>query len=232
MVIGNPLTLGGGGGGEAFAAIEVSYPEGAICTCSTGTVTLKAKDTSGKWLFLLPSGGVWTVEITKDGFTPRSITVTPEENTVIKLVIGFELVIFRNGDNPEVTGGWTKVGTTGEITGGTLTITDERLAFLADSTSSRRGACTVLPIPLHTYSTLYARVSLGASPATFDNYRIGIVNKKACTDTDFVAFANLSRSVATVTIPLSGLDPNGEYYICITSRATGGPSYLYECWAD
>lgn len=49
--------------GNAFAVISVTYPEGSVCTCANGNKVLKAKDTSGQALFLVPCAGVWVISI-------------------------------------------------------------------------------------------------------------------------------------------------------------------------
>ena len=50
------------GGGTPYAAIGVTYPSGSVCTCTNGTLTLTAKDTTGKAIFVIPSAGTWTVK--------------------------------------------------------------------------------------------------------------------------------------------------------------------------
>lgn len=55
------------GGGSLFAAIiQVTYNAGAICTCSNGSKTLTAPDTSGSATFKVKSKGTWVVAVTKD----------------------------------------------------------------------------------------------------------------------------------------------------------------------
>ena len=50
------------GGGSSFAAIiQVTYNAGATCTCSNGSKTLTAPDTSGSATFIVKSKGTWTI---------------------------------------------------------------------------------------------------------------------------------------------------------------------------
>lgn len=52
------------GGGSSFAAIiQVTYTAGATCTCSNGSKTLTAPDTSGSATFIVKSKGTWTITI-------------------------------------------------------------------------------------------------------------------------------------------------------------------------
>ena len=73
---------GQGGVSEAYAVIAVTYPEGSTCSCSNGEKTFVAKDTSGRWLFLLPSGGEWTVSSTDGTDTAeKTVEITSDGQT-------------------------------------------------------------------------------------------------------------------------------------------------------
>ena len=68
------IPLGGGGGSKIVASIVVAYPAGSTLTCTLGSKVLTAKDTSGRWVFGLPSTGNWVVKAAKDGKS-KSATV-------------------------------------------------------------------------------------------------------------------------------------------------------------
>ena len=95
------------GGSSAFAVIDVTYIAGAICTCSNGTRTMKAKDDSGHWLFVIPKAGVWTVTAT-DGSKTKSATVEiTAEGQVETVTLAYELVLIDNGTvDTALTGDW------------------------------------------------------------------------------------------------------------------------------
>ena len=79
-------------GARLRAVIAVTYPAGSICTCSNGTKTLKARDTSGKALFNVPVGE-WTVSCT-DGSRTTSKTVSiTTEGQVESVTLSYELVL-------------------------------------------------------------------------------------------------------------------------------------------
>lgn len=65
----------GGGGCGAYAFIIAAYPEGSTCTAFNGSKTLRAKDTSGSYVFKIPYAGTWTVSCT-DGSQTASATVS------------------------------------------------------------------------------------------------------------------------------------------------------------
>ena len=45
---------------KIYAVIGVTYPSGSTCTCTNGSKTLTAKNTSGKAIFVIPSAGTCT----------------------------------------------------------------------------------------------------------------------------------------------------------------------------
>lgn len=137
--------LGGGGGiKDAFAVISVTYPVGSTCTCSNGTKTLTAKDTSGSYVFPIPEAGTWTVRayngVTWESSDHRKSTeVTIVSQYQIKnVILNYELYIIENGTfknsfainsnfGAVVTSpsGYLKVGATakGDNIGGTVAVT-------------------------------------------------------------------------------------------------------------
>lgn len=85
------------GGTKLYAAIGVTYPKGSTCTCSNGKKTLKAKDTSGQWVFAVPSAGTWTVTAT-DGTNTKSQSVTiSNEGQNEKVRIAYSFALFAGG---------------------------------------------------------------------------------------------------------------------------------------
>lgn len=93
------MRRGGGSIGSAFAVIAVTYPVESTCICTNGVKTLKAKDTSGKYLFMIPEPGRWTVSCT-DGIrtSQKSIEIiTQYQSEKIKLIYG--LLIVDNGQS-------------------------------------------------------------------------------------------------------------------------------------
>lgn len=96
MIIGNPLLLGGGGGGDVFAFIIATYPAGSVCTCSDGTKTLTAKDTSGSYVFEIPSAGTWTVSCTDGEQTATENVVISDKGQSESVELKYTLYFIRN----------------------------------------------------------------------------------------------------------------------------------------
>lgn len=104
------MTGGAGGSVKHYAAVSVTYPAGAILTCSNGSKVLTAGDTSGKWMFTLPSAGEWTVTATKDGSTKSQTVTISAQGQHESVVLSFTLVIFDAGTYAAETGGFKPSG--------------------------------------------------------------------------------------------------------------------------
>ena len=87
----------GGGGSKVVASIVVTYPAGSTLTCTLGSKVLTAKDTSGKWVFGLPSTGNWVVKAVKGSkSTSKTVSITAE-GQVETVALSYELLLFGSG---------------------------------------------------------------------------------------------------------------------------------------
>ena len=85
------------GGGTPYAAIGVTYPSGSVCTCTNGTLTLTAKGTGGKAIFVIPSAGTWTVTaVNGNKSTSKAVSITAE-GQVETVTLAYEMILFNNG---------------------------------------------------------------------------------------------------------------------------------------
>ena len=85
------------GGTELFAAIGVTYPEGSTVTCTNGSKTLTAKNTSGQWVFAIPEAGTWTVTATDGTYTKNQSVSITSEGQFESLELSYALVLIENG---------------------------------------------------------------------------------------------------------------------------------------
>ena len=103
----------GGGGSKVVASIVVTYPAGSTLTCTLGSKVLTAKDTSGKWVFGLPSTGNWVVKAVK-GSKSKSATVNITAEGQVKTVeLTYQLDIFKSGSG--LTSGYSVAGSGGNV---------------------------------------------------------------------------------------------------------------------
>lgn len=80
-----------------FAAIGVTYPAGSTVTCANGSTTLKAKTTSGQWVFAIPKAGTWTVTATNGTSTKsQSVSITKEGQFEV-IGLAYTYYLFNNG---------------------------------------------------------------------------------------------------------------------------------------
>ena len=76
-ILGNPITLGGGGGNELI----VTAPTGSTVTATKGSITKTATEKNGTWTFKGLEAGDWTVTAVK-GSDSASSVVTVSAETV------------------------------------------------------------------------------------------------------------------------------------------------------
>ena len=122
----------GGGGSKVVASIVVTYPAGSTCTCTLGSRVLTAKDTSGKWVFGLPSTGNWVIKATSGSKSKSKTVEITAEGQVKTVTIMFEAILWEAGadQNTSITGGFAANNTTYvKIGNSTVTITGECTYF-------------------------------------------------------------------------------------------------------
>lgn len=107
------------------ATINITYPAGSTCTCSDGTTTLSAPDTSGTWACIVPNAGTWTAAAT-DGVenTSESVSITTD-GQIVAIELSYLLWLYKSGNTYNaVTGGWSvsKHSSTGRSFDGVLTL--------------------------------------------------------------------------------------------------------------
>ena len=199
------------GGGSAFAVIDISYPEGAACTCSNGVRTMQAKDTSGHWMFQIPRAGEWTVTAAK-GDKSRSQTVDVAEKRSYGVTLAYEWVLIDNGTlNTSVTGEWeideydvwdstaTPPSMTNESDHLAIYTGVGRNIAISHSNAIDVTNCKTLSIKVSAYQTRGTAVKVGVSTSN--------------TGSDLtVSSGNLTTDNKTRTITLDVSSVNGNVY--------------------
>lgn len=103
----------GGGGSKVVASIVVTYPAGSILTCTLGSKVLTAKNTSGKWVFGLPSTGNWVVKAVKDSKSKSATVEITAQGQTKTLTLTYQLDIFKSGSG--LTSGYSVNGSGGKV---------------------------------------------------------------------------------------------------------------------
>ena len=207
------ITRRGGSGNKVFAVVSATYPAGSICTCSNGSKTLTAKDTSGYALFPVKAG-TYTVEChTVDNSKSKSASVTVAESDrgkSVSVTLSYELLLFNGG----VVEPWTVISAKP-----TATISDTIYLYAADPTTPVVSAVrTTNQIDLSGYSELKYTVT---ENKTKEIAYVCITSSTAAPITagssntvksSVVAYGQPS-STGTYSVDVSGV--TGSYYISL-----------------
>ena len=200
-----------GGSGKLFAVIAVTYPEGSICTCSDGTKTMKAKDTSGKALFNVPSAGTWTVSCTDGMNTDSQSVAITAAGQVENVELAYNLYLYKNGNEyTNITGGWNNRGYTWDsdaLQG--VTKNADSMVIRGVYNSYRGGVGTVKKVNTSGYSTLKA---VGFTTEVYPNNALYLSASKDVL-TGKTASVQFGATESEINIDLNSLQ--GDYYIAI-----------------
>ena len=218
------------GGEKLRSVIAVIYPAGSICTCVSGTKTLKARDTSGKALFNV-TVGEWTVSCTDGSSTvSKSVTITtPGQVESVKL--SYALILYDSGDEyTDITGGWSGFACYSGTSKGTFTKNSSSIYIKSNGSKGAQSiaAATANKIDITDISTLKVNVTSFNVQSEYRAYFLLSSHR----DT-----SSVSESVATTGIPgtgeialdISGL--SGSYYVIVYTRAVDGAG-TYELTFD
>ena len=198
------------------ATINITYPAGSTCTCSDGTTTISAPDTSGTWACIVPNAGTWTVTSTSGTETDsKAVTITTDgQSTSVEL--SYALFLFKpNAPSDIIAGEWEMPGNS------TVTAEAELVVKSVNNYNSNRliSARTKGQIDLTEYSTLQATCKAsGGSNTKLEVY----------SGSSVVASTAIGTDLTTVTVDISALSGlhsigfagNHTAYLTITYTAT------------
>lgn len=198
------------------ATINITYPAGSTCTCSDGTTTLSAPDTSGTWACIVPNAGTWTVTSTSGTETDsKAVTITTDgQSTSVEL--SYALFLFKpNAPSDIIAGEWEMPANSAVTAEAELTVKS------VNNFNSNRiiSAHTKGQIDLTEYSTLQATCKAsGGSDTKLEVY----------SGSSVVASTAIGTDLTTVTVDISALSGlhsigfGGSHtaYLTITYTAT------------
>lgn len=195
------------------ATINITYPAGSTCTCSDGTTTLSAPDTSGTWACIVPNAGTWTVTSTSGTETDsKAVTITTDgQSTSVEL--SYALFLFKpNAPSDIIAGEWEMPGNSAVTAEAELTVKSVN-NFNGNRTISAR---TKGQIDLTEYSTLQATCKAsGGSDTKLEVY----------SGSSVVASAAIGADLTTVTVDISAL--SGLHSIGFGGRHTAYLTITY-----
>lgn len=195
------------------ATINITYPAGSTCTCSDGTTTISAPDTSGTWACIVPNAGTWTVTSTSGTETDsKAVTITTDgQSTSVEL--SYALFLFKpNAPSDIIAGEWEMPGNS------TVTAEAELTVKSVNNYNSNRliSARTKGQIDLTEYSTLQATCKAsGGSNTKLEVY----------SGSSVVASTAIGTDLTTVTVDISAL--SGLHSIGFGGRHTAYLTITY-----
>lgn len=195
------------------ATINITYPAGSTCTCSDGTTTLSAPDTSGTWACIVPNAGTWTVTSTSGTETDsKAVTITTDgQSTSVEL--SYALFLFKpNAPSDIIAGEW-------EMTeNSTVTAEAELKVKSVNNYNGVRliSARTKGQIDLTEYSTLQATCKASGG----SNTKLEVYSGSSA-----VASAAIGADLTTVTVDISAL--SGLHSIGFGGRHTAYLTITY-----
>ena len=195
------------------ATINITYPAGSTCTCSDGTTTLSAPDTSGTWACIVPNAGTWTATSTSETETDsKAVTITTDgQSTSVEL--SYALFLFKpNAPSDIIAGEWEMPGNSTVTAEAELTVKSVNNYNGYRSISAR----TKGQIDLTEYSTLQATCKAsGGSDTKLEVY----------SGSSVVASTAIGADLTTVTVDISAL--SGLHSIGFGGRHTAYLTITY-----
>ena len=211
-------------GGTGFAVIGVTYPAGSTCTCTNGSITLTAPNTSGQAVFSIPSTGTWTVAATNGSKTKNQSVSITKEGQFVSVELSYALILFDGADNTSLTGGWVSMNS-----GGTYAVSGGALVFTPDNGSSVRFLRTVNPVDFSKYKTLYIDC---LAPQAELPIRLYTRTDKPTDTSTYVASVHQPTTRGVVSIDLSAITTRNALYVGLGSKSLNGSSYYYNIYAE
>lgn len=213
-------------GARLRAVVAVTYPVGSVCTCVSGTKTLKARDTSGKALFNV-TVGEWSVSCTDGTDTASKAVSITYEGQVESVELSYRLYLYKNGDKcTDVGGNWSlKRGYTNGVS--VTYKTDYAQLNVAAKTSEYMGnGFWYKNLDITNYSKLCAIVTYNTVDNS-GNLFIAVCNSAADTPiSSNVARKDIGANDVSATVPFE-LDISsitGSKYIGIGTHMDGTSS--------
>lgn len=204
------------------ATINITYPAGSTCTCSDGTTTLSAPDTSGTWACIVPNAGTWTAAAT-DGVenTSESVSITTD-GQIVAIELSYLLWLYKSGNTYNaVTGGWSvsKHPSTGGSFDGVLTLNADSMLLSTEAWGGSVG-----------YANAFTNNSIDLTGVNTLKFKITGIGDTAYSDKEgnthkfrfSLAVANERPTKQTPTFVVDKtILATGEYSVDVSAVTTG-----------
>ena len=217
-------------GARLRAVIAVTYPAGSVCTCVSGTKTLKARDTSGKALFNV-TVGEWSVSCTDGTDTASKAVSITYEGQVESVKLSYALVLYDSGDEyTDITGGWSGFACYSGTSEGTFTKNSSSIYIKSNGSKGAQSiaAAPVNKIDITDISTLKVNVTSFNVQSENRSYFLLSSSRDTSSVSNLVASKEI-KGTGEIALGISGL--SGSYYVIVYTRAVDGAG-TYELTFD
>ena len=221
--------------GKLFAVIGVTYPAGSTCTCTNGSKTLTAKDTSGKALFVIPSAGTWTVTAVKGSQSASKAVSITAEGQVETVTLMLKLYLFTSGEGvvddwTPLYGGYTNAAVTSEkmtLNGGEAFYYSSTAAVTSNNAIDLSGySKLVVDVQTNKAATDNAYAWVGVSATKFtrgsETSTISISNSAAYTKISTTTRYEIEVDIANINTG----------YVFVASYGTNINTTAYNIWLE
>ena len=164
------------------ASISVTFPAGSTCSCSDGTTTLTAPNTSGSHTFVVPNTGTWTVSCT-DGSETASEKVSITADGQSKSVnLDYLAYVFKSGSgfNANV---YKKLATNSSLTSSNYTVLNYSVSsgnttLDLNSYANGNDFCPVaFDIDLSKFNTMYIDAAVSKSNGSDSAFAVNVLSE-------------------------------------------------------
>ena len=204
-------------GGKPYAVIGVTYPSGSTCTCTNGSKTLTAKDTSGKAMFVIPYAGTWTVKAVSGSNTAsNAVSITADGQVATVTLSYWNGQLYDAGNEYTAqTGGWESFNPTGYSLGEATKNSNNlylNAKYVYDNWYTIAFG-TKNKIDLSKFSILHLNVTAATGASSGDTCtKLGLCSVKDKTVySSPVASVTFPASTGAVTLDVSSY--TGSYYV-------------------
>lgn len=218
------------GGMKIYAFVVVNYPAGSVCTCSKGSRTMKAKDTSGVYVFAIPEAGNWTVSASSTAHpTPvtRTVSITSYGQSV-GVTLAYTKYLLDYGDQkPNNTGGWVQTTVTklwGEYSAAAATMNSNGMVF----PSAASIMTTNWPIDVASFDSLYLTVSASSLQITVSLMK-SLGGEMGYKNSNVLAQANIDGTHSQFRLDVSAV--NDSCYVVI-GASSGTTATVAQVWLE
>ena len=204
-ILGNPITLGGGGGNELI----VTAPTGSTVTATKGSITKTATEKSGTWTFKGLEAGDWTVTAVKGSDSASSVVTVSAETVTLSFKVTASLTA-----NSGVT-----------YTNGISGISAEKMSLYAEAISNNASITNETSVVYIDDGASHYKVSIGDQVTLAlngTNYAFDVIGFNHDTLTTATAYgANTATGKAGVTFQMHNVF-SANYPMNSTNTNDGG----------